>query len=361
MRIARLAPLALIAVLVAPLGSHAAGHLTATVEGAQEVPPTGSPGSGFGHFLIDTDTNTLFYHISFGGLAGTESAAHIHGFAAPGANAGVVHALPTGSPKIGAWNYAEGQEASILGGLCYVNIHSTVNPGGEIRGQIVPEPATDMVALINGAQEVPPTGSTGLGIGAFDLDTSANTLSYDIRFGALVGTESAAHIHGFAAPGANAGVVHALPAGSPKIGTWNYAEGQEASILSGLTYVNIHSNVNPGGEIRGQVELPSPAVGVDDVSVALGGDALLAAPNPVASGSSVALFYSLPREGRVTVDVFDATGRRVRRVHDAPSRARGIVSWDTRDEAGRAVAAGVYFAALSSEDGRETRRIVVLR
>lgn len=107
-----------------------------TLSGAEEVPPNGSPATGTGLVTIDTDTNQLNYNITFSGLEGTETAAHIHGFAPPGTNAGVLYALPTGNPKIGSITYTEAQEANFLAGLSYVNIHSTVYGGGEIRGQI---------------------------------------------------------------------------------------------------------------------------------------------------------------------------------------------------------------------------------
>ncbi len=214
----------------------------------QEVPPSGSPAFGGGQFLIDTDANTVSYRIAFVGLAGAETAAHIHGPADPGMNAGVLDALPVGNPKVGVWNYLEAQEGDILAGKTYVNIHSSVSPSGEIRGQI-----TRMNASLDGAQEVPANGSPGSGWGVFQINTAANELSYYIAVGGLAGAETAAHIHGMALHGTNAGVVHALPLGSPKVGVWNYAEAQEQDILSGRCYVNVHTVPFPGGEIRGQV------------------------------------------------------------------------------------------------------------
>src|SRR6185369_12825703 len=100
----------------------------AVISAKQETPVNATTGSGGGYFVIDTDANTVNFWISFAGLSSPENAAHIHGFAGPGTPAGVVFGLPAGNPKVGTWNYVEGQEASILAGLCYVNIHTNNNP-----------------------------------------------------------------------------------------------------------------------------------------------------------------------------------------------------------------------------------------
>jgi hypothetical protein len=118
-------------------------NLVATIDGLQEVPPTPSPATGSGTFVLDDAANTLSYTIivDTASLLGPETAAHIHGFAPPGVNASVKHTLPLGSPKVGVWSgFSDADEANILAGLTYVNVHTTVFPGGEIRGQIVQAP-----------------------------------------------------------------------------------------------------------------------------------------------------------------------------------------------------------------------------
>jgi hypothetical protein len=357
------APLAALAPLTCALPAFGLAHMqAASIDGAQEVPAVATPAIGLGHALIDTSTNTLFYHVEFSGLLGPETAAHIHGFAPSGVGgAGVLHGLPLGTPKIGAWNYLETQEADIMAGLTYFNIHSTVHGGGEIRGQIVVDPATDMVAIIDPLQEVPPNPSPGgQGIGVFDLDTTANTLSYEIRFGNLTGAENNAHIHGFAAPGVNANIKHALVLGNPKIGVWNFLEADEASIVAGLTYVNIHSTFDGAGEIRGQVLPISPPTGVGALPAGAAGLSLVAAPNPAPHGN-VALLYRLPEAGRFTVTIHDVAGRTLRTLHDGESDGAGIVAWDTRDAGGALVPAGVYFARVESASGSRSSQVVVLR
>jgi len=168
-----LLPVLTLAGIVAAASAHAAVlEYRATINPQQESGVT-STAIGSGVFTIDTDANTMSYTIKFVNLTSSETAAHIHGFSAPGANSSPQHTLPAGSPKIGVWNYLEGQEADILAGLTYVNIHTTFYSGGEIRGQIVP--ADDPVA--GGAHSAPgvaPWGAAALaalvlGTGAFAL------------------------------------------------------------------------------------------------------------------------------------------------------------------------------------------------
>ncbi len=111
------------------------------IDGLQEVPPTPSPGTGWGMVTFDTDTNLISWNITFQDLLAPATAAHLHGPANYGQNAGVQVGLGTPvSPMIGSATITPTQESQLLGGLWYVNIHSQVFPGGEIRGQVVPEP-----------------------------------------------------------------------------------------------------------------------------------------------------------------------------------------------------------------------------
>ena len=112
----------------------------------------------------------------------------------------------------------------------------------------------DKVVPMSASQEVPVNGSTATGTGIVRINTVSNTLDYNITYSGLSAAETAAHIHGFAARGTNVGVLTPLPAGNPKIGTWTYLESQEPQILAGQIYFNIHTSLNPGGEIRGQID-----------------------------------------------------------------------------------------------------------
>ena len=165
-------------------GNLFAGFVTydVTMTGPGESPPNASPGTGFAVITIDTTANILnIVSDTFSGLLGTTTASHIHCCTAvPGAGtAGVATQVPyfTGFPigvtsgsysmsfdmtQAASWNAAfvtahggtpAGAEAALAAGAAagdaYLNIHSTVVPGGEIRGflQPVPEPGTMALAI----------------------------------------------------------------------------------------------------------------------------------------------------------------------------------------------------------------------
>ena len=129
--------------------SQAASYsLYATLDGSQV--PTISPGTGTGLMTYDDATNQLNWNTSFSGLLAGTTAAHFHGPAAPGSNAGVQVTMPLGDflgttsgTLIGAATINDAQEAQLLSNLWYINIHTSTYPGGEIRGQVqvVPLPA----------------------------------------------------------------------------------------------------------------------------------------------------------------------------------------------------------------------------
>src|SRR4051794_1092009 len=126
-----------------------------TMTGSQEVPPNASPAVGNALVVVDDVANSVFVSLSFSGLiGGPASAAHIHCCALPGANAPVV--IPFGGfPNATSGTYSNtfvGVSPAIIAGLeayqGYVNIHDTTFPGGEIRAQLVPEPASMGLAAI---------------------------------------------------------------------------------------------------------------------------------------------------------------------------------------------------------------------
>jgi hypothetical protein len=108
---------------------------------------------------------------------------------------------------------------------------------------------------LNGTSEVPPNDSKATGQGTFTYNTETRQLRFTITYRGLTGQATAGHIHGPASPGANAGVIvpFAVPE-APISGTATLTDDQAAALLAGQTYVNIHTDANKSGEIRGQIE-----------------------------------------------------------------------------------------------------------
>lgn len=123
-------------------GYAAAVEFKAVLKGADEVPPNTTTGTGTLTATFDPSTKVLAWKGSFSGLTGAATAAHFHGPAEPGKNAGVAVFIskkdtPFTSPFEGAATLTDAQAADLMAGRWYVNIHTDANKGGELRGQLV--------------------------------------------------------------------------------------------------------------------------------------------------------------------------------------------------------------------------------
>ncbi len=173
--------LAALALAASPRAQATVIGFTSVLSGSAESPPNSSPGTGSTVVTFDTVANTMRVQIAFSGLLGSTTASHIHCCTATPftGTAGVATVTPTftGFPLgvtsgtydntfdltlAASWNApfiaANGgtplaAEAALLAGVeagrAYLNIHTTVVPGGEIRGFLVPEPAS-VTLLVTG-------------------------------------------------------------------------------------------------------------------------------------------------------------------------------------------------------------------
>lgn len=235
------------------------GCFSANISGASEVPKNFSPAKGNGIFLLVppdplTTTRKLLYDISFAGLLGPESNAHIHK-GAPGVSGDVVEPLPLGNPKQGALDIDAQTATDLLSGLLYVNIHSLIVVAGEIRGQILPFGGGCYSATLSGSNETPANASTATGGGTFFLSPTTLTttlkLAHVITYSTTL-TPTMAHLHK-APPGVAGPIAVPLPVSRPISGTLTLTQAQAADLIQGLYYVNIHSATFTQGEIRGQI------------------------------------------------------------------------------------------------------------
>lgn len=123
---------------------------------------------------------------------------------------------------------------------------------------------------LDGSQHTTPTGSAATGSATLLFDDVANTFDFSLTVTGLflgdlrnVGPNATPlHLH-LGAPGVNGGIIAepvlfgALAATATGLSLTSFdvtlAAANVASLLAGNTYINVHTNAFPGGEIRGQV------------------------------------------------------------------------------------------------------------
>lgn len=119
--------------------------------------------------------------------------------------------------------------------------------------------------VLDGSQEVPARSTAANGTMDLAYNRTTRTLTYTVRWNSLTGNPVGMHIHGPAGRGFNAPIVQNF-SGFPAAQTGSYTgtlfvDGlviKEEDLLRGAFYVNIHTTLNQGGEIRGQIELTAP-------------------------------------------------------------------------------------------------------
>jgi hypothetical protein len=104
-----------------------------------------------------------------------------------------------------------------------------------------------------GCQRGPPTASKGTGSVTATYDTASKKLSWKGSYKDLSGPATAAHFHSGEVGKNGAVVIPISPNTSPFEGSATLTDAQAAELMAGQWYVNVHTDANKGGEIRGQV------------------------------------------------------------------------------------------------------------
>lgn len=269
-------PLLIAAVALGTASVPAVVHVfpSISLQGANVRPtPVSSDGSGSAEVVYNDVTNTIYWTVVYtlDTSSTTLSAAHFHGPADTSTAAGIqIDMTPSVSSASGFWSSSatltEPQEADLLAGMYYINLHSDQHAGGELRGQVIEAAATQSFAdrPVDSSQEVGGiTGSPGAGEfnGAYDSNT--NSFTFSVTWNGLTGPVTGAHFHGPASAGANAGIrvpLDGLPGfdtGSATglfTGSVSLDNTMETELLSDMWYINLHTATNTGGEVRGQID-----------------------------------------------------------------------------------------------------------
>jgi autotransporter translocation and assembly factor TamB len=112
-------------------------NFKASLSGKSEVPPNTVAATGSVTATYDTDSKKLTWKGTYSGLTGPATAAHFHGPAQEGKNAGVLVPISPNGPSFeGSATLTDAQAKALMDGDVYVNVHTADNKGGEIRGQL---------------------------------------------------------------------------------------------------------------------------------------------------------------------------------------------------------------------------------
>lgn len=233
--------------------------ITATLNGMQQVPPVNTNAMGFATFALSKDNSKLGVRVVADGLSGSIDAIHLHQ-GAMGSNGPVLADLSSfinGNTVVAELD-PTAYLADLLAGNVYINLHTTANPNGEIRGQLKIQKGIAFDAWLDGGQQVPTVNTPGKGVMSLMLNNTFDTLTYMVQLNGLKSPATAAHLH-IGSLGGNGGVAIDF---TPNINgniIMGKASGSSINstvinlLFAGDIYVNIHNDSNANGEIRGQV------------------------------------------------------------------------------------------------------------
>ena len=233
----------------------------ADLSGAQVVPVVRTGATGKGTFALSADGMTLSYKISMSpGFAPTAVNLHL---GAVGENTGTTHQLsPVSTNMSGQIALTTEEQNAIASDQLYVDVPSQAYPNGELRGQLALVGAETFVAVPTGAQQVPDTGSVYTAHASFILSPDQGTLIYHVATNA---TPTDVRLHR-GIGGVNGQVAYDLPVGGglPLDGTLQIGgtagNSDPTDLENGRFYLNIVTQQNPAGELRGQLLHPGEAL-----------------------------------------------------------------------------------------------------
>lgn len=301
---------------------------TIELSGSQEVPPVDTAASAEAELEIDVDSGAVTGTLLASGMEPT--AAHIHAGAA-GVSGPVAIPLVQDTTDPLSFELAANTmlsaaqiEALLAGGL-YLNVHSDAHPGGEVRGQILPEAFSLVFAGLSGSQVVPVVDTEATGSAAITLDESASATA--IVHLSLFGLDDATAVTLNDGYGGTQGPVLAeLVQDTSAPGHWFHDglaldEDGLAAVLAGRVYLEVSTADSPDGLLRGQF-LPS---GIGLFLDSLSGRQEVPPVDTLASGSSALTldFGTLAFQMHVnTVDFEQANNAHI---HDAFAGVNGPV------------------------------------
>ena len=245
----------------------------AILTGSQQVPPVNTRATG--EATAKLNGNVLKVKGSFMNLESNfnpQIGAHIH-LQMAGQNGPVIFPLTVqlrSNSRSGSFKNSfllnDDQVRALLDRMMYINIHTINYPAGEIRGQLLPKADKYFISTLNGLQEVPtPVSTSGFGTIIYELNGNQLTASGSVdNLSSPIALNIAGGGHIHRAPmGTNGPIVFGLTMMSDmdnmgatinsRNNVFTLTCDQQRLLMNSGLYANIHTQIYPAGEIRGQI------------------------------------------------------------------------------------------------------------
>ena len=258
------------------------------LNGGNQSPAITTTGRGAGYAVLWTDS-TLRYRATVTGLSANLTAAHFHNGAA-GISGGVAQLITfSDSTTNGSWKLTATALDSLRMERLYMNVHTSTNPNGEIRGQVRNSIGQFFALAFDGSDPGQTVSTPGTGSGWAVLSADRTQLNYTFAYARMTGAPTVAHFH-YGKTGTTGGVAQAVVAANNYVSaSWNNITSAQAdSLLTGRIYLNIHSAQFPSGEIRAQVN----PVAASGYAIALNGNNQAPAVSTPARGAGYAVLWT---------------------------------------------------------------------
>jgi len=250
---------------------------TAIAQISIRQPDVGEVGRQLTYAIVGTNlTSAISAHIHLGGAAIGSGPILLTLYTNPTDSVLTDPTLVTGLIPEGALSFSLDSLAALMStGAAYVDIHATGNLAGLVRGQLAAKgeaPPLDRfdAPALSGANERPnPVETTATGAATFEL-LSDSTIRFTVNVTGITGA-TMAHIHTAVADSAGPIAVTLFTSSVPTgpitgtlaSGTFNASKIELPGVSmdsllvlmrTARAYVNVHTNANPDGEIRAQIE-----------------------------------------------------------------------------------------------------------
>lgn len=227
----------------------------ATLTGDQETPPAESTATGNASVILSASRDRIKYHLR---TSLTPTAVHIH-TAIGGLPGPVTIPLATASVVNGTASVTPTQATDLIEGRWYANVHTTLFPEGEIRGQFLLPGERLATAALSGSNLTPPVTTAASGAAAFILAYRQDMLRYEGVFTGLPGPATQVDLSGgiFGDAGVANYPLTIVNGGTGIKGVQTVLPADVAALMASppAMFLSVHTAAHPTGEIGGPLML----------------------------------------------------------------------------------------------------------